>query len=268
VKLFLFMIGPGHLQPISGILSLVNAACLQGCVSYGADKLRDTGLLYHDLDSIAAGGMPQLFANLTKNSSVPSVNGGTLWVDDVNKRFYLFGGEHHQQPPSPYFTLWSFDTLNNEWVSFGTPVPGVNSVSFGAGVSISERGEGYYYGGWMSNNSIPNWSGPRAATSNLIKYSMDSNSWDNKTGPDAIRRAEGAMVFLPIGDGGMLVYFGGVQDKYSNGSVVGQPMEEIYLYDVLNGNWYTQPATGAVPPMRARFCAGATWAPDQSSYNM
>jgi len=66
----------------------------------------------------------------------------------------------------------------------------------------------------------------------------------------------------------MLVYFGGVQDKYSNGTMVGQAMEKIYLYDVLSSKWYSQTATGTVPQMRAKFCAGATWAPDKSSYNM
>jgi hypothetical protein len=38
---------------------------------------------------------------------------------------------------------------------------------------------------------------------------MDTNSWSNLTGPDDVRRAEGAMVFIPIGDAGMLIYFGG-----------------------------------------------------------
>jgi hypothetical protein len=120
----------------------------------------------------------------------------------------------------------------------------------------------------MSDNSVADWAGAPAATSSLLKYSMDTNSWSNGTGPDLIRRAEGAMVFIPIGDGGMLVYFGGVQDKDSNGTMVGQPMDQIYLYDVLSSKWYTQKATGRVPQMRARFCAGATWAFDQSSYNM
>ncbi|KAJ4304371.1 hypothetical protein N0V88_001984 [Collariella sp. IMI 366227] len=87
-------------------------------------------------------------------------------------------------------------------------------------------------------------------------------------GPDLVGRAEGAIVFIPIGDGGMLVYFGGVQDPYANGSWVGEPMEKVFLYDVLSSKWYTQNATGTVPPMRRRFCAGATWAPDQSSYNI
>jgi len=213
--------------------------------------------------------MPQLYANLTKNSSIPSVNGGALWADDVNKRLYLFGGEYHQQPPPPVFTLWSFDVLGNEWVSFGTPAEtGINGVSYGAGISVPERGEAYYYGGWMSGNSVPGWDGPAVATSRLVKYSMDTNVWANITGPDNVRRAEGVMLFLPIGDGGMLVYFGGIQDRYANGTVSGQPMEQIFLYDVLSSKWYIQNATGDVPDMRARFCAGATWASDQSSYNM
>ncbi|KAK0711230.1 hypothetical protein B0H67DRAFT_602045 [Lasiosphaeris hirsuta] len=224
---------------------------------------------YTNLDVTGSGGMPQLYANLSKNNTIPTVNGGTLWVDDVNKRFYLFGGEFAQNPPAPFFTLWSFDTINKEWVSFGTPGhPTVNGISYGAGASVSERGEGYYYGGWMSNNSILGWPGPPIASSNMIKYDMATNSFFNITGPDSVRRAGGSMVFIPIGDGGMLVYFGGVQDLYFNGTTTGQPMEEIFLFDVLSSKWYTQNATGDVPPMRRRFCAGAAWARDQSSYNI
>lgn len=227
------------------------------------------GLLYQDLNKNSPDGMPQLYANLTKNSSIPSVSGGILWADNVNKRFYLFGGEYYLDPPAPSFSLFSFDALANQWDNFGIPTQtSIKSVSFGAGVAISERGEGYYYGGWLSNNSVFGWTGPSVATSGLIKYNMDTNSWTNNTGPDTVRRAEGAMVYIPAGDGGMLIYFGGVTDPYANGSYVGQPMSKILIYDVLSSKWYTQAATGTIPGMRRRFCAGATWAPDQSSYNI
>ena len=213
--------------------------------------------------------MPQLYANLTKNSTIPSVSGGTLWADNVNKRFYLFGGESYQQPPPPQLTLWSYDTLYDRWESFGSPAQGgVNAASYGAGVSISETGEGHYYGGWKSNNSVSGFTGTPVAQSGLVKYSMDSNTWSSSLGPDSVGRAEGVMVFIPIGDSGMLAYFGGVQDPQSNGSWIGQPMETIFLYDRVSSKWYTQNATGTVPPMRRRFCAGATWPADQSSYNM
>ncbi|KAL1869078.1 hypothetical protein VTK73DRAFT_3386 [Phialemonium thermophilum] len=226
-------------------------------------------LLYQDLDHNGEDGMPQLHANLSKSSQIPDVSGGVLWADEVNKRFYLFGGEYYQEPPAQAFTLYSFDTLENKWEMVGSPQGTVvSSVSYGAGVAVSERGEGYYYGGWLSNNSVLGWTGPPVATSTLIKYDMDSNSWTNNTGPDQVRRAEGVMVYIPAGDGGMLVYFGGLADLYLNGTGVGQPMDVIKLYDVLSSKWYTQTATGTIPGMRRRFCAGVTWPADQSSYNI
>lgn len=45
-------------------------------------------------------------------------------------------------------------------------------------------------------------------------------------------------------------------------------MSIIYLYDIAEGKWYQQEATGQVPENRRKFCAGATWAQDQSSYNI
>ncbi|AEO57748.1 hypothetical protein MYCTH_94025 [Thermothelomyces thermophilus ATCC 42464] len=134
---------------------------------------------------------------------------GTLWADNVNKRFYLFAGEYYQEPPSPQFTLWSYDTIYDTWQSFGSPPEDdIAAVPYGAGVSMSETGEGYYYGGWKSHNTVPGWSGPPRAVSGLVKYDMDANTWSTEPGPDSIGRAEGAMVFIPIGDGGMLVYLG------------------------------------------------------------
>lgn len=229
---------------------------------------KDTWLLYQDLESNGTTGMPPLYANLSKNASVPEVSGGILWGDDVNKRIYLFGGEHYNTPPSP-FNLYSYDVLNDYWVNFGpASQSGISAVSFGAGVSVSEMGTGYYYGGWLSSNSVPGWTGPAVATTGLISYKMDDNSWTNNTGPDSKRRAEGTMNYIPASDGGMLVYFGGIIDPYSNGTVVGQAMDVVFLYDIFSGVWYEQRTTGTTPQMRKRFCSGVTWPDDQSSYNI
>lgn len=214
--------------------------------------------------------MPQLHANLSKNATIPSVHGGALWGDDVNKRIYLFGGEYLQDAPSAHFELFAYDILHDQWDALGPPLSrDIRSASYGAGVAVSSRGEGYHFGGWLSNASVPDWgAGPPVAITGLVRYSMDSNEWANVTGPDAIRRAEGAMVYIPAGDAGMLVYLGGVQDLYQNGTTTAQPMDEVFLYDVLSSKWYTQETTGTTPERRRRFCAGVTWAEDQSSYNM
>jgi hypothetical protein len=231
------------------------------------NSIVDTFLSFNDLDAVNSGGMPPFHANLSKNDTIPSVNGGILWEDSVNKRLYLYGGEYHDTPPLS-FDLYSYDILYNKWVAFGAPPEEVQQASYGAGVSISSRGEAYYYGGWLSNASIKGWSGPPRASNGLIKYEMDSNTWSNITGPDDTGRAEGAMMFIPAGDGGMLVYFGGAQDLYGNGTLTPQPLDEIFLFDVANAKWYTQKTSGNTPNNRRRFCGGATWAKDHSSYNM
>lgn len=188
-----------------------------------------------------------------------------MWADDINKRFYLFGGEYYQTPTAD-FILLSYDVINDNWDSFGPPSTAIIAPAWGAGVSISERGEGYYYGGWNSNTTTPGYTGDPDAVSSLIKYDMDSNSWTTNAGPDAIGRAEGVMVYIPASDRGLLIYFGGITQN--NGTTAGSPMDTILIYDVASSKWYTQTASGDVPEMRRRFCAGATWAQDRSSYNM
>ncbi|KAH8673072.1 hypothetical protein BGZ61DRAFT_508751 [Ilyonectria robusta] len=190
-----------------------------------------------------------IYTNLSKNHTIPSVNGGILWEDSVNKRLYLSGGEYYETPPSDDFILYSYDILYDEWVQHGPPKGAgiIDAVSsYGAGISIPSRGEADYYGGWLSNKSVPDWKGLPRATNRLIKYMMDSNSWN----------------------AGMLVYFGGTKDLYGNGTLTPQPLDQIFLFDVASATWYTQMTSGHTPKIRRRFCGGATWAQDGSSYNI
>ncbi|KAF2204718.1 hypothetical protein GQ43DRAFT_468844 [Delitschia confertaspora ATCC 74209] len=227
-------------------------------------------LLYSDLNTTTGDiGMPLQYANLTKNSSVPSVSGGILWPDEVNKVFYLYGGEYQGNPEE--FTFWAYDTILNQWnvTQFKSNVNTIHRVAFGAGTVMEDLGRGFYYGGWLNNKTIPGWTGPPIATNNMIEWDMTRSTLNNNTGPeDGIGRAEGVMTYLPASDGGLLVYFGGIEDPYKNGSFVAANMSKIHIYDVSSSKWYTQTASGTIPPARRRFCAGATWADDYSSFNI
>ncbi|RBR16688.1 uncharacterized protein FIESC28_06841 [Fusarium coffeatum] len=242
-----------------------------GLVTYDGGSSQNVSnpyFIYHDLSSVTSSGMPQPYANLSKNSTVPDVSGGVFWPDTVNKKIYLFGGEYNGIPPWD-FDLYAYDIINDEWDNLGVSrTDNIIGLSYGAGVSIPDRGEAYYYGGWMNNATVPDWGdAPQIPTSYLLRYEMDTNNWSNDTGPDNTGRAEGVMVHIPAGDGGMLVYFGGIRAT-DDGGWEGQPMDQIILYDVLSGKSYFQNATGDVPESRRRFCAGATWVEDQSSYNI
>jgi Galactose oxidase, central domain len=186
----------------------------------------------------------------------------------------LHGSSRFFKPTTstPIFDLCAIanSRIHSKWDNFGPPDSSstINSVSWGGGVGISELGQGYMLGGWLSNASVSGWSGGPIATSTLIKYEMDSGVWTNNTGPDDVPRAEGVMVYLPASNSGLLIYFGGVTAPYNNDTIVESPMSTIYVYDIASGKWYTQTATGDVPLSRRRFCAGAAWSADRSSYNM
>ncbi|RMZ87299.1 hypothetical protein DV736_g5478, partial [Chaetothyriales sp. CBS 134916] len=223
-------------------------------------------LIYSDLNQ-ASNGMPTQYANLTKNSSVPDVAGGILWADEVNKVFWLYGGEY-STAPAP-FQLWGYDTILNQWnmsTAAQTATSTIQRVSYGAGTMIGSQG--YYYGGYLNNNTTPLWSGDPLATSTLVVLDLDSGVLSNGTGYDSIGRAEGVMVSIPASAAGMLVYFGGVSFPYGNSTDVAMDMTQIILYDIADAKWYSQTATGNIPANRRKFCAGVTWADDQSAYNI
>jgi hypothetical protein len=149
------------------------------------------------------------------------VSGGILWSDDINKCFYLYGGEYQSNPND--FSFWAYDTILNQWneTEYQSNVNSIQRVSFGAGTQIDELGLGFYYGGWMNNATSPAWKGNPMASSNLIVYDFSDGTLNNNSGPDTTGRAEGSMVYLPASDGGLLIYFGGVEDPNQNGSFVG-----------------------------------------------
>ncbi|KAF2190559.1 hypothetical protein K469DRAFT_733284 [Zopfia rhizophila CBS 207.26] len=211
-----------------------------------------TWLKHGDLDDNNQG-FPQQ-EKLAKNESTPSVHGGVLWADSANKIVYQYGGEFGNGKPEA-FALWYYDIVYNTW--------NISNASRGAGVVAQDRATAFYYGGWLSNASVPGY-GPQTPLSSMLVYDMLGSTFRNQSGPDAIPRAEGVMLYLPIGDSGFLVYFGGIEFPYGNSTREGT----IFLYDIANDIWYKQNATGDVPEKRRRFCAGATWAGDRSSYNI
>lgn len=174
--------------------------------------------------------MPELHAGLAKNNTVPNVAGGILWADDVNKVFWLYGGEYDNVPSA--FELWGYDTILNQWNMSTAPEQATSTiqrVSYGAGTTLDRLG--FYYGGYLNQRTNPRWNGPPIATTGLIRFDMNNSRLDNMTGPDNIGRAEGVMLSVPASAAGLLVYFGGVTFPYGNTTEVPMPMSNIMIYD-------------------------------------
>ncbi|KAK5688994.1 hypothetical protein LTS10_000974 [Elasticomyces elasticus] len=159
-----------------------------GSISSSTTNFTNTYLLYLDLDYLADLNFPVGYANLSKPSNVPSVSGGILWADSVNKVFYQYGGEYNwTSPPPSQYTLWAYDAIYNTWNATGAG--GIQSVSWGAGTVVDDdRAIGYYYGGWQNNATTLGWNGNPLAQSGLISYDMLKNSWTNTTFIDSTPR--------------------------------------------------------------------------------
>jgi hypothetical protein len=104
---------------------------------------------------------------------VPSVRGGVLWPDTVNKYFYLFGGEYNAttSPPARW-DLWRYDTLYDVWATTAhdPSASAIQGVAFGAGAVVDDdRALGFYYGGWMSNATILDWNVYRNASERVVE---------------------------------------------------------------------------------------------------
>lgn len=150
------------------------------------------------------------------------MSGGILWPDEVNKCFYQFGGEFTNGSASE-FNMHTYDVLLDQWNVTENKAAGVfatQRAAYGAGTHIESLGLGFYLGGWMSNKTSPDWTGPPVATADLVRFEYSTGYLSNTTGPDDVGRAEGQMVYLPVSDSGLLVYFGGIEDQLQNGNAV------------------------------------------------
>lgn len=193
----------------------------------------DTALLFSDLNSSTAYNLPFQYANLSKPSEIPSVSGGVLWPDEVNKCFYQFGGAFTNGTPSA-FSMWTYDVLFDRWQRTETKAGGgtTQRVAYGAGTHIDGLGLGFYFGGYMSNQTDSNWTGEPVATSDIIRFEYTTGFLSNNSGPaDNVGRAEGQMVYLPISDNGVLAYFGGIEDPQQNGTIIPVSRTAVSLLD-------------------------------------
>lgn len=104
-------------------------------------------------------------------------------------------------------------------------------TSTGAGAVAQDKAKGYYYGGWLTSSSVPGFDLDPIPIATMIEYDMLKGSFRNQSGPDSIRRAEGVMLYVPAGDSGMLVYFGGIEfPEEGNFSQFEGVSNDAYIY--------------------------------------
>ncbi|KAI1386167.1 uncharacterized protein F4822DRAFT_307178 [Hypoxylon trugodes] len=162
-------------------------------------------------------------------------------------------------------------------------------ITFGGTANAPSENKAWYFGGYRSESWGPIYDGvnstydPANVSNTFITLDMgtqQAESWKNVTLPTGTpSRASPSMVWVPVGEQGILVVVGGVTyPDYDNYELTSQNeaqskkdspsfMSNIDIYDVASNKWYQQPTSGS-PPQYAKGCAIVATAQDRSSYNI
>ncbi|OQV00019.1 hypothetical protein CLAIMM_05576 [Cladophialophora immunda] len=194
-----------------------------------------------------------------------------FWHDPVDDQIYAWGGwlvnSSHQS------SLFSMTQFANDTVSWTiAPSPDENGLSINATApfgcaSASSNTTFYCLGGAnVGNNAVYPYTHPTfLPMQGLVQYDFRNQTWSNISTPGTASatyiigaRAAHASNF---GDSGFLVFIGGSepadQTFVYGGDVPLVSMAIITLFDIASSTWYTQEATGEIPPGRIDFCSVA-----------
>ncbi|EXJ93853.1 hypothetical protein A1O1_02246 [Capronia coronata CBS 617.96] len=191
-----------------------------------------------------------------------------LFYDKPNNVVRRYGGWPYG-PVDFDSEVWSFEAGSTvvNWVNntSGDIDPATNGLSLdsqGPFASANAFSDSTFFnlgGNIIDPDSLPN----MTVLSGLVTQDFSSTTWSNQSTDLADQsgfRTQARAVHAPnFGDGGFLVVVGGEAPPteasvYETGSAM-VDMSVITLYDIATATWFTQEATGDVPPPRSEFCA-------------
>ncbi|KIX99548.1 uncharacterized protein Z520_05124 [Fonsecaea multimorphosa CBS 102226] len=185
-----------------------------------------------------------------------------LFYDHTRNKISRYGGWPYEEADFPSL-LWSFTagTSDVTWKNETAPsTDGLATSSPGPFASANTFTNSTYYNfGGDVVSSLPD----MTVLSGLVTRDFVAQSWTNSTAilPNQSRyRTQARMVHTAdFGGQGFLVIVGGeapptAASVYEGGDYM-VDMSTITLYNIETGSWYTQTATGDIPPPRSEFCA-------------
>ncbi|KAH6705827.1 hypothetical protein EV126DRAFT_379464 [Verticillium dahliae] len=234
------------------------------------------------------------------NNDAPNYYDGAMLVNSA--QLSLYGGlvkkTDAYQPPRAddalTYQAYQYGPVRNQFeagfVSNTLPSGMTRYVAYGGAVSAPSENMAWYFGGLRA----PDWGPVFQRNTNVSQNALNTSNtlltldmatqttleWTNNTLPDGIRsRANPEVVWVPVGEQGILVVVGGVtypdwltsarksENPTQSKAESDEFMSTVDIYDIANNTWYRQ-ATSDGPTARARACAVVAPAQDQSSFNI
>ncbi|KAJ4385722.1 hypothetical protein N0V93_010151 [Gnomoniopsis smithogilvyi] len=246
-----------------------------------------------------------LFTSVYKGASANLYYDGAMLAN--NYEWFLYGGmtlETNTMAPESSNEVWEYQIQNygNDETAFAAgfktyEIDRIGNIStryiaYGGAANVPSENLSFYFSGLRS----PSWGEILPPNGNLSSTAVNvsntlisldfstqnQESFTNSTLPSTIPgRANPELVWVPVGEQGILVALGGVVDPAfvsvggllspnATASVAQSPafMTNIDIYDIANEVWYTQSTTGSGPGQLTEGCAVMQPAADYSSFNI
>ncbi|KAL1627910.1 hypothetical protein SLS54_002177 [Diplodia seriata] len=192
--------------------------------------------------------------------------------------FYVFAGLSDDSTTENN-VLAAYNRTSNQWSSHTVSGGEYNKLNrlFAGTASVPSTGLSFFSGGGNSGVYKP---GQPTGMLRFDASNPDALTWRNETaqsssGVSVPARVGGNMVYVPMGEQGVILVWGGYNGTEVN-STTGAPAfsfqlidnRRIYVYDIASASWNIVQAQGDIPGKRAETCSVVSAAPDYSSFNI
>ncbi|KAF2138423.1 uncharacterized protein K452DRAFT_361121 [Aplosporella prunicola CBS 121167] len=217
----------------------------------------------------------QLYSSAVPSNVSWNTTDGVFFYD--NTTLYMYAGLS-KSDDSATNHLWAYHVLNSLWEKVTVAGGNFQHGSRGGSIHTSIPGTGMsFLSGGMDGD-----------TSGILRFSSSDHtslSWENDTSfiyddpesPGPLR-GEGQLIFVPVGEQGVLISIGGYNtaehgSEYDNYPWSDAPMTSVDVYDIASSEWYNVTTSGDSPSDRgvsgrSLFSSWMTPAPDRSSYTI
>ncbi|KAJ6132649.1 hypothetical protein N7471_007864 [Penicillium samsonianum] len=129
---------------------------------------------------------------------------------------------------------------------------------------------GFWIGGYRDSGTTPSITdSTKEYGTGLIQLNTTTGQYTSLDGPyEAVQ--EGSLSYVPVGDGGILVYIGGDVPSIKDGinaTMSSNSWSHVQVYDIAGAKWYNQSTTGTVAS-RTQFCASVQHDESSPSYQI
>ena len=232
-------------------------------------------------------------ANPNTGTTAPNmIQGGMFAGPPSDSKVYILGGAKSQLntsfansvPEPSTYSLWSFDADSQAWDQHDVSDGVALRPSRGAYTEAPDQNLAFYFNGkasYGSSSLTTNMGSKTAGLKGLIVVNVTDTEPRARNlstpflGSDAAAGGSELVYISQVGTSGILVEMGGTllstTAAEQNGTMIG--LDSVNVLDVSSvyggdGEWYSQPTSGDIPPPRTDSCTVVAAAPDNSSYNM